>query len=116
MEPFSLPFADLFPGMDSLTIRYRLDVSNEPCVLCGEVSLQGAGPALTLADGRPVCRACGQESAPKLATLLDLAKAAERVGRVCRHILVPSMESLLDLARAAENYADTTNTPVGRAA
>jgi hypothetical protein len=40
--------------------------------------------------------------------LLDLAHAAERVGKRCRHLLTPPMESLLDLAHAAENYSHAT--------
>ena len=51
-----------------------------------------------------VCRDCGKEHDPSLASLLDLACAAERVGRIGRHTVIPPMAALLDLAHAAENY------------
>ena len=52
-----------------------------------------------------VCDDCGRKHAPSLSALVDLAKVAERVGRIGRHTLVPPMTALLDLARAAENYS-----------
>jgi hypothetical protein len=60
---------------------------------------------LALAD-RPdvVCRDCGKKHAPSLVALLDLAHAAERVGRISRHTVCPPMTALLDLAHAAEGY------------
>jgi hypothetical protein len=54
-----------------------------------------------------VCRECGKKHAPSLVALLDLARAAERVGRICRHTVCPPMNALLDLAHAAEYYTAT---------
>ncbi len=89
-----------------MTIQHREHAGNEPCGVCGEALLLKAGMGLILsATDQPVCRGCGRKQAPHLAALLELAQAAERVGKVCRHILVPPMESLLDLARAAEDYS-----------
>jgi hypothetical protein len=48
-----------------------------------------------------------------MVALLDLATAAERVGKSCRHLLTPPMASLLDLAHAAENYSHTAPLGVG---
>jgi hypothetical protein len=38
---------------------------------------------------------------------LELARIAERVGRIGQHTLVPPITALLDLARAAEEYTIT---------
>ena len=62
-----------------------------------------------------VCRSCGKRYAPHLLALLDLAQAAERVGRTSRYLLVPPMESLLELARAAENYSTSKKEPAPNA-
>src|SRR5262249_20178578 len=78
---------------------------NSWCGMCGDSVLGGPGPQLVCEGSEePVCRACGQEHAPDLVALADLAHVAQRVGRVCRHVLVPPMEALLGLARAAEDY------------
>jgi hypothetical protein len=72
--------------------------------------------ALCLAESQDcVCRRCGKQHAPSLTALLDLAGAAERVGRIGRHTVFPPLGALLDLARAAENYTGTS-TPSRRAA
>jgi hypothetical protein len=54
-----------------------------------------------------VCRDCGKKRAPSLVALVDLARAAERVGRIGRHTVCPPLSALLELARAAENYTHT---------
>jgi hypothetical protein len=46
---------------------------------------------------------------------VDLARVAERVGRINRHTLVPSLGALLDLARAAENYSHSALVPFRQA-
>jgi len=92
--------------MQLMTIQHGDQPCNEPCGVCGEALLQAAGPGLFTAEtNQPVCRSCGRAEAPHLVALLDLARAADRVGKVCRHILVPPMGALLDLARAAEDYS-----------
>jgi hypothetical protein len=74
------------------------------CGLCGR-PVATVGPHLALADGSaPVCRDCGRMHAPALAALMQLADAAERVGRIGRHSVFPPMSALLELARAADAY------------
>lgn len=88
-----------------IAIRFADCTDHAACTLCGEQSDVGPGPRLYDAETEQhVCRECGKRSAPHLLALLDLANAADRVGRTCRFV-VPPMEALLDLARAAEKYA-----------
>jgi hypothetical protein len=96
--------------MAHLTIKLGRCSANDTCALCGKRLHGGAGPHLYRDDGtdEPVCRDCGRLHAPPLVALLDLARVAERVGRIGRHTLVPPLHALLDLARAAENYTDTS--------
>jgi hypothetical protein len=92
--------------MEEFTIRLDDEAGSRCCAMCGEPTSSAPGPRLCLAEEETagVCRACGKTHAPNLVALLDLACAAERVGRSYRHILIPPMEALLDLARAAEDY------------
>ena len=94
--------------MTPLTMKLGPCTVSEACSLCGKRVSGGAGPHLCLEDSpeEPVCRDCGRLHAPSLAALLDLARVAERVGRIGRHTLVPPLHALLDLARAAENYTE----------
>jgi hypothetical protein len=96
-------------AMQPCTIR--LCDANHPhaCPVCGRQHIRNAqGPGLFLeAHASPLCRGCGKKLDPAMAALLELATAAERVGRRSRHMLTPPLESLLDLARAAENYSDS---------
>jgi hypothetical protein len=95
-------------------LEYRAEVINEPCGLCGQVLSAPAGTQLVLA-GRsgPVCADCGHKHAPSLAALVNLAEAAERIGRIHRHSVFPPLTALLDLANAAEKYVQTA-PPVTR--
>jgi hypothetical protein len=91
--------------MKQLALKYSESSGHAACTLCGDQAELAAGPCLCEAESaQPVCRECGKRSAPHLLALVDLASAADRVGRTCRFV-VPPMEALLDLARAAENYA-----------
>lgn len=91
--------------MVHLTIKLAEHAVNTGCALCAKRVAGPAGPQLFVEDSEEaVCRECGKLHAPALATLLDLGRVAERVGKVSRHTLVPPIGSLLDLARAAENY------------
>jgi hypothetical protein len=94
--------------MARLTIKLGRCNATNSCALCGKRVNPGGGPHLFLDDGGDdtVCRDCGRLHAPPLAALLDLARVAERVGRIGRHTLVPPLHSLLDLTRAAENYLE----------
>jgi hypothetical protein len=95
--------------MAHLTIRLGHCACPDTCVLCGKKVSATAGPHLCLDESADVvCRDCGRREAPSLVALLDLAKVAERVGRIGRHTLVPPLGALLDLARAAEDYLDTS--------
>ena len=96
--------------MEHVTIGFEAHARNAFCALCRERIRAGAGPRLVHGDSLdPVCRSCGKAHAPRLLALIDLAHAAERVGKVRRYLLVPPMEALLELASAAEEY--TTSTP-----
>jgi hypothetical protein len=91
--------------MSNLVIQLHGDVAHDPCALCGRHTVSGGRPQLVLADTLDVvCRDCGRKHDPSLASLLDLACAAERVSRIGRHTVIPPMAALLDLAHAAENY------------
>jgi len=64
---------------------------------------------LFLADSDdPVCPTCGRKHAPELAALLNLASAAERIGRMGRSSVFPPLTALLDLASAAERYTSVS--------
>lgn len=91
--------------MRYLAITLSLDARHDACGVCGRPTAFPAGANLT-ADGTDVvCTRCGRERAPALAALVQLARVAERVGRMERHTLTPPLTALLDLARAAEDYA-----------
>jgi hypothetical protein len=51
-----------------------------------------------------VCGQCGRRETPALAALLELARLAQRVGRIARHSPSLPMTALLDLTRSAEEY------------
>jgi ribosomal protein L40E len=94
--------------MESYTIRLVENQEETCCPRCGARHPGRSGLKLFAVDhDQPVCRTCGKKEAPEMIALLDLAHAAERVGKSFRHLLTPPMESLLDLAHAAENYLHT---------
>ena len=97
--------------MECFTIRFVDDADQKCCPKFGKCTPLIAGWLFTEEQDAPVCRSCGKKLAPSMVALLDLATAAERVGKSCRHLLTPPMSSLLDLAHAAENYTHTA--PVG---
>jgi hypothetical protein len=93
--------------MIPLTIKLEPCAAGDDCGLCGKRVEAAGGPRLFVEDStEPVCRDCGKQHAPNLVALLDLARVAERVGRIGRHTLVPPLHALLDLARAAEDYTE----------
>jgi hypothetical protein len=95
--------------MAHLTIRVDAPHTPACCGLCGSSTGQAAGPRLAVAESEAtVCRACGKRHAPSLVALLDLARVAERVGRIGRHTVVPPMGAILDLVKAAEDYLSLT--------
>jgi hypothetical protein len=92
--------------MMHLVIRNPLTAAPSRCAFCAKPTPAVAGPQLFLADTDDgVCRDCGKKHAPALVALLELARAAERTGRVVRHTVSPPLTALLELARAAENYS-----------
>lgn len=103
--------------MEAMAIRFDCSFDHESCALCGKSLPNSPGPQLFLeVGGEPVCRACGKKEAPQMLALLELARAARRMGRVCKHTLIPPMETLLELARAAENYHVAVPEPLERVA
>jgi len=103
--------------MAHLKIHRESSCDDAPCVECGQPLSSAEGPRLVMeANSAAVCRDCGRKHAPSLAALLDLARAAQRVGDVGRHTLVLPMAALLDLARAAENYTHSAQEQRRRAA
>jgi hypothetical protein len=94
--------------MPNLSIRLREHDVVECCSLCRAATACEGGPRLSLTDGaHAVCRECGKKHAPSLVALLDLARAANRVGRIGRHTITPPLTALLALARAAEDFTYT---------
>jgi hypothetical protein len=101
--------------MSHLTITLPSQSTSRTCGLCGRIAASN-GPSLYLPDSQDtVCLDCGKEHAPELAALVDLARVAQRVGRINRHTLVPAFNELLDLARAAENYTHSAHPALRRA-
>jgi hypothetical protein len=91
--------------MAQVTIRQDAPHTPARCGLCGRNTSATSGPHLAVAGGEAdVCRDCGKGHAPSLVALLDLARVAERVGRIGRHTVVPPMGAILDLVKAAEDY------------
>lgn len=63
--------------MAQLAIKLNSLESKFRCALCEGEEHANAGPQLFLADSwSPVCRDCGDENAPTLSALLDLAACA----------------------------------------
>jgi hypothetical protein len=95
--------------MTDLVMQFERESTNYPCGLCGEGTCAETGPRLAMAATLvPVCRECGKKHAPPLLALINLAEAAQHVGRIGRHMISPPLPVLLDLARAAEDYLHTT--------
>ena len=92
--------------MSPMILRCCPTETNGPCAVCGATCLVQPGNQLFLADGdEPVCTECGRKHAPDLAALVNLASAAERIGRMERNNVFPPLTALLDLASAAERYS-----------
>ncbi len=101
--------------MPELILQTRENSTDEPCSLCGRQVQAPAGTQLVVAEtGALVCRDCGQLLAPSLAALVNLADAAERVGRIGRHTVFPPLTALLDLASAAEQYTRAATLEEGK--
>ena len=95
--------------MIPLLLQCQAETINEPCGICGRPITTAAGMQLVRADNAvPVCAECGRKHAPSLAALVNLAGAAQRIGRVGRHSVFPPLTALLDLANAAEKFVQTT--------
>lgn len=64
--------------MAQLSIKINCLESKFRCSLCGQEEHANRGPQLFLAESwSPVCRDCGDERAPALSALLDLAACAQ---------------------------------------
>lgn len=63
--------------MAQIAIKLNSLQSKFRCALCSAEEHANVGPQLFLADSwSPVCRECGDEAAPALSALLDLAASA----------------------------------------
>jgi hypothetical protein len=103
--------------MPQLAITLHCPKTGGACGLCGGPACSTPGPRLSVAESMNlVCPDCARKHAPSLVALLDLARVAERVGRIGQHTLVPPLGALLDLARAAENYTQAAGGPGKQAA
>jgi hypothetical protein len=92
--------------MSSFILRCCPNETKEMCGLCGQECIAPPGHQLFVAESHaPVCAACGRQHAPDLAALVNLASAAERIGRIERNSVFPPLTALLDLASAAERYS-----------
>ncbi len=92
--------------MNTFILRCCPRETKEACGLCGQACSAPPGHQLVLAENdAPVCTACGRQHAPDLAALVNLASAAERIGRIERNSVFPPLTALLDLATAAERYS-----------
>jgi hypothetical protein len=101
--------------MAHLTINVQHGAAPACCGLCGGRMAEAAGPRLSLAEtSAVVCRDCGKKHAPSLVALLDLARVAERVGKIGRHTLVPPLTVMIDLVQAAEDYSHSRLAPARR--
>jgi hypothetical protein len=103
--------------MSQLVLQSTPEATDEPCGLCSRPAEYPAGNRLVLADGgSAVCLNCGRAHAPSLAALVNLADAAERIGKIGRHSVFPPLTALLDLASAAEKYTSAAQPGEDRAA
>src|SRR5688500_9323555 len=92
--------------MSALILQHVSDAEDVVCAGCGRQTHLAAGVRLCVADPNgAICRECAGRQAPALAALVELARVAERIGRIQSHSSagVP-MESLLQLAWASEHY------------
>lgn len=72
--------------MPPLSIKLNTLESTFRCSVCGQEEFANQGPQLFLAESwAPVCRECGDEHAPGLSALLDLAAAATAFHEGLRH-------------------------------
>jgi hypothetical protein len=82
--------------MRAVVITLGYFTGESACTICRGPLGNGGGPRLCLAeDLSPVCQSCGKQQAPELAALLDLARAADRVGQIGNHTVMPPLNSLL---------------------
>lgn len=85
--------------MTTIVIKIASDNRQVHCGLCARKYARAKGPELFLANsGRGVCHTCGKNHAPKLAALIDLARAAELIGPLS------CLTRWLPLAQAAHHY------------
>lgn len=85
--------------MATLVIKLAKQDGKATCGLCARKYPRREGPELFLAgNGRGACPACGKVHAPRLAALLELARAAESVGHFSQ------LARWLPLAHAAHEY------------
>jgi hypothetical protein len=100
--------------MPQVILECQATAADAPCGCCGRQVQATAGARLILADTEaPICPDCARLHAPSLAALVNLADAADRVGRMGRHSVFPPLTALLDLASAAERYTSAARPPEG---
>jgi hypothetical protein len=90
--------------MITLVMSQGQEVGERSCGICSnQVEPEERARLSLVKDNSPVCRKCAQQHAPFLVALLELARVADRIGRIQRHSTVGvPIRSLLQLALASE--------------
>ncbi|MGE3807036.1 MAG: hypothetical protein AB7K24_20420 [Gemmataceae bacterium] len=93
--------------MPQLVIKQADDPGPCPCAMCSEEVMVEVGPQLATPEHAPVCARCGKQQAPALQALVDLARTAERIGKIAQHTTWLPLKAHLEMAHAAEKFASS---------
>jgi hypothetical protein len=102
--------------MPQLVIKQVAEAASSSCALCAADMNVEAGPQLTTAEQAPVCGRCGKQHAPSLQALVDLARTAERIGKIAQHTTWLPLKAHLEMAHAAEKFASSLSASQRREA
>jgi hypothetical protein len=96
--------------MPQLVIKQVEEALACSCALCTEGMNVETGPQLTTTEQAPVCVRCGKQHAPSLQALVDLARTAERIGKIAQHTTWLPLKAHLEMAHAAEKFASSLSS------